>query len=50
LERLLDQAGVIDRQKALAFMPDAEVEADRARWRDLFLERLFRTWRMERPS
>ncbi len=50
LERLLDKAGIIDRTIALGYHPDAEEEAERTKWRDLFLERLFRTWRAERPD
>jgi hypothetical protein len=50
LERLLDKSGVIDRKAALAYLPYADGEAERAQWRELFLERLFRTWRAERPD
>ena len=50
LERMLDKAGVVDRAAALAFRPDPAGEAERAQWRELFLERLFRTWRAERPN
>jgi hypothetical protein len=50
LERLLDDSGVIKRDAALAYQPDAAGEAERGQWRNLFLERLFRTWRAERPD
>ena len=50
LERLLDEAGVVKRQAALSYQPDAAGEAERGQWRNLFLERLFRTWRAERPD
>jgi hypothetical protein len=48
VERLLDEAKVVDRSKIDAYKPDAAAEAERAEWRELFLERLFRTVRADR--
>ena len=48
VERMLDEAKVIKRKKIDAYEPDADAEAERAEWRELFLERLFRTVRADR--
>ncbi|HLG87210.1 MAG TPA: hypothetical protein VKZ79_08440 [Alphaproteobacteria bacterium] len=45
LERVLEEANLIDRAKLEAFEPGPRAEADRAEWRALFLDRLFRTIR-----
>jgi hypothetical protein len=43
LERVLAEAKVIDRAGLEAYLPSADAEAERAEWRTLFLDRLFRT-------
>jgi hypothetical protein len=45
LERVLAEAKLIDRAGLETFEPDAAAEAERAQWRALFLDRLFRTIR-----
>ena len=43
LERVLEDAKLIDRAALETFAPDARAEAERAEWRAVFLDRLFRT-------
>jgi hypothetical protein len=50
LERFLEEAKVIDRAKLEAFQPNPAAEKDRAEWRALFLDRLFRTIREGDPA
>ena len=45
LERVLDDANILDRAKLESYQPDQAAEAERAEWRTLFLDRLFRTIR-----
>jgi hypothetical protein len=45
LERVLADARLIDRKALEAYEPDEKAEAERAEWRSLFLDRLFRTIR-----
>jgi hypothetical protein len=45
LERVLEEAKIVDRAKLDAYQPDQKAEAERAEWRTLFLDRLFRTMR-----
>ena len=45
LERVLEDAKLIDRARLETYQPDQKAEADRAEWRALFLDRLFRTIR-----
>jgi hypothetical protein len=47
LERVLEDAKLIDRGHLEAYQPDQKAEAERAEWRALFLDRLFRTIREE---
>jgi hypothetical protein len=43
LERVLEEAKLLDRSRLEAYQPDEKAEAERAEWRTLFLDRLFRT-------
>src|ERR1019366_1616002 len=45
LERVLEDAKLIQRDRLEAYKPDQQAEAERAEWRALFLDRLFRTIR-----
>jgi hypothetical protein len=45
LERVLEDARLIQRDALETYMPDQKAEAERAEWRTLFLDRLFRTIR-----
>jgi hypothetical protein len=45
LERVLADAKVIDRAGLESYRPAPEAEVERAEWRALFLDRLFRTVR-----
>jgi hypothetical protein len=45
LERVLEEANLISRDKLESYKPDPATEAERAEWRVLFLDRLFRTIR-----
>lgn len=45
LERVLEDAKLIKRAGLETYQPDATAEAERAEWRALFLDRLFRTIR-----
>ena len=45
LERVLEDAKLVDRTKLESYQPSDEAEAQRAEWRTLFLDRLFRTIR-----
>jgi hypothetical protein len=42
LERLLDERGTLTRADIEAFRPDDAGEAERAQWREAFLERVLR--------
>ena len=48
VERMLDEAKLVDRTKIDDYQPSEAAEAERAEWRELFLERLFRTVRADR--
>ena len=50
LERVLQDAKLIDRAKLEAYQPDEKAEAERAEWRTLFLDRLFRTIREDKAG
>jgi hypothetical protein len=45
LERVLEDANLINRDTLETYAPSAEAEVERAEWRALFLDRLFRTIR-----
>jgi hypothetical protein len=45
LERVLEDGKLVERAKLETYTPSAEAEAERAEWRTLFLDRLFRTIR-----
>ncbi len=45
LERVLEDAKLIQREWLETYQPDQKAEAERAEWRTLFLDRLFRTIR-----
>ncbi len=45
LERVLEDANLINRAGLETYAPSPEAEAERAEWRALFLDRLFRTIR-----
>jgi hypothetical protein len=45
LERILEDAKLIQREGLETYKPDRKAEAERAEWRALFLDRLFRTIR-----
>jgi hypothetical protein len=45
LERVLEDAKLIQREGLETYKPDQKAETERAEWRALFLERLFRTVR-----
>jgi hypothetical protein len=42
VERLLDRNGSVTRAAIEAFVPEAEVETERAAWRDAYVKRVFR--------
>ena len=42
VERLLDRHGSVTRAAIEAFVPEAEVENERAAWRDAYVKRVFR--------
>ena len=43
LERMLDDARLVDRRKLADYRPDPAIEAERAEWRNLLMDRLLRT-------
>ena len=45
LERVLEDAKLIQREGLETYKPDQKAETERAEWRALFLDRLFRTVR-----
>jgi hypothetical protein len=45
LERVLEDAKLIPRERLETYKPDQKAEGERAEWRALFLDRLFRTIR-----
>jgi len=45
LDRILSESKIVDRAKLDAYQPDQKADAERAEWRTLFLDRLFRTVR-----
>ncbi len=45
LERVLEDAKLVNRADLESYQPDPNAEAERAEWRALFLDRLFRTIR-----
>lgn len=47
VERLLDKNGALDRAALDAYAPDETAQAELAEWRELFLERMFRTIRAD---
>jgi len=42
VERLLDRNGSVTRAAIEAFVPDADLETERAAWRDGYVKRVFR--------
>jgi len=48
VERLLEDANLVRRDQIETYEPDAGAKAERSRWIELFLDRLFRTIRADR--